>query len=121
MTWIGVPPLSWTDLIEQELKFSEGYRLYSAVAHGSLWGTIRVGGQLKPGWDSASGTLPTDDAIDPAAMEMLVRHSIQGYTRVVLTAAGLFGWQPDVIRTSLRQNCAEVGLPDDWLFGPFEI
>lgn len=120
ITGVGVNQPGWTDLFGEVFDFRSGYRLYSAVAHGTQWALVRVGGQPREGWDENSPTLFVQEATMPDAVELALRHGLHAYVLAISDALTLFTSDPERIIRSVLAWAEELGLQIGWITQPID-
>lgn len=120
ITGAGVNQPGWTDLFGKVFDFRSGYRLYSAVAHGTQWALVRVGGQPREGWDENSPTLFVQEAAMPDAVELALRHGLHAYVLAISDALTLFSSDPERIIRSVQAWAEELGLQVGWINEPID-
>ncbi len=120
ITGVGVNQPGWTDLFGKVFDFRSGYRLYSAVAHGTQWALVRVGGQPREGWDENSPTLFVQEAAMPDAVELALRHGLHAYVLALSDALALFTSDPERIIRSVQEWAEELGLQIGWITEPID-
>lgn len=97
ITGIGIQQPSWTGLWEEAWSFGVGYRFHSAVVHGQMWATMRVGGRIREGWDGTASHAMVEQDIKPDAIELVLRHGFYGYLSALRCASVLFSDDPSYV------------------------
>ncbi|MGE3075130.1 MAG: hypothetical protein AB7N24_15355 [Dehalococcoidia bacterium] len=120
ITGIGIRQPGWTELFGDVFDFRSGYRLYSAVAHGTQWALVRVGGQLREGWDALSPELLIEEVPAADAVELSLRHALHAYVITTTDALTLFTNDPEQLMRKIQDWAGEVGLPIEWLSDPID-
>ncbi len=115
---VGVRRPSWTELLDVAFAFGTGYRLYSAVAHGTQWALVRVSGLVRDGWDENSDHLLVEEVALPGAVELALRHSLHAYALAAGDAYALFTQDHAQVRAAIAAWSDELGLPRGWLDEP---
>lgn len=120
ITGVGVSQPGWTELFGEVFEFRSGYRLYSAVAHGTQWALVRVGGQLREGWDALSKEVLIEEAPMADAVELALRHALHAYVIAMSDVLTLFTNDPEQMTRTIQEWAQDLGLPIEWLTQPID-